>query len=201
MKKLFHVFEDQFTMPYMTAFHDKIISLPWRYSISAKTSKDDQKNSLLPIHNGKQIPIEHEDDDILMSYTAWNYEYPDIYNVEADNFLRFHLDYMMASIGYAVNPIQIYLNMYLYDQRTVEHGETETQCYHLLHLCNSYWEPEWGGENCFEDDETGEVIEMEHKPGRIVLFDHSIKHWTKPVKRHNTPRFTYVARSKELVKL
>lgn len=45
----------------------------------------------------------------------------------------------------------------------------------LWYLCER-WQPDWGGETLFYDDETGIALSVPPKPGRLVLFDGAIAH-------------------------
>jgi len=46
----------------------------------------------------------------------------------------------------------------------------------VLYYCNQHWNPEWGGETIFYDTHDDATLAISVKPGRVVVFDGSLKH-------------------------
>lgn len=62
-------------------------------------------------------------------------------------------------------------------------GENKTMLVYL----NPVWDPEWGGETVFFDDDLDAKYIVQPRPGRVVLFDGRIPHTGRPP----GPKFMY----------
>lgn len=61
----------------------------------------------------------------------------------------------------------------------------------LWFVCET-WDPEWGGETVFFDDQGDAQVAVSPRPGRLILFDGAIRHAGRPPSRIcYAPRFTF----------
>ncbi len=79
-----------------------------------------------------------------------------------------------------------------------DHLYTHTDCMPgageltALWFISESWDPEWGGETLFFDDNKEALFVAAARPGRLVLFDGEILHCGKaPNRMCLTPRYTY----------
>jgi hypothetical protein len=81
-----------------------------------------------------------------------------------------------ASILKGHTPIRSYSLLVNFTQKPHFHIDTEFS-YTLLYYANPTWNPDWGGETVFANDDMDEVGYCSmYKPGRIVIFESSILH-------------------------
>ena len=66
-----------------------------------------------------------------------------------------------------------------YGDQTQIHRDIDCpDCMTFLYYGNSYWDPSWGGETIFFDDNQSAMFAVTPKPGRLVLFNAQLFHRT-----------------------
>lgn len=62
------------------------------------------------------------------------------------------------------------------DMSFIHNDSTNASDISLLYYVNPIWNAEWGGETIFFDQDDDAVCAVSARPGRIIVFDGSIKH-------------------------
>ena len=62
------------------------------------------------------------------------------------------------------------------DMSFIHSDSTEEDTISVLYYCNHQWNSEWGGETIFYDSNNEARIAISVKPGRIVVFNGSLRH-------------------------
>jgi hypothetical protein len=91
------------------------------------------------------------------------------------------------------NVLTSYVNYYTSETATAIHSDAELpNFYTAIYFANSEWNPQYGGELLFYNDDLSEVIKgVICKPNRLVIFDSRIPHCAKqPIAECPFPRFT-----------
>ncbi|HET9472678.1 MAG TPA: 2OG-Fe(II) oxygenase [Steroidobacteraceae bacterium] len=91
-------------------------------------------------------------------------------------------------------PYRVYTNFASYGDTLLTHTDALPNLRELTALwfvCAS-WDTEWGGETLFYDDAGDAQVAVSPKPGRLLLFDGSIRHAGKAPNRNCfVARFTF----------
>lgn len=96
--------------------------------------------------------------------------------------------------GESYRPYRAYTNVASYGDMLFSHtdclpGQRELTA--LWYLCE-HWDLEWGGETVFFDEVDEVAAAVMPKPGRLVVFDGSIRHVGRPPNRIcYKPRYTF----------
>jgi hypothetical protein len=69
-----------------------------------------------------------------------------------------------------------YANRATYEKNKNEKARIKPRFISLLVYLNDEWDPEWGGETKFLDEDSQIGLLVAAKPGRVVLFDSDVKH-------------------------
>ena len=64
------------------------------------------------------------------------------------------------------------------DNTTIHQDISCPDCMTFLYYGNIYWDPAWGGETIFYDDQKNAMFAVTPKPGRLVLFNAGLFHRT-----------------------
>ena len=64
----------------------------------------------------------------------------------------------------------------MYEKNKNEKARIKPRFISLLVYLNDEWDPEWGGETKFLDEDSQIGLLVAAKPGRVVLFDSDVKH-------------------------
>ena len=95
-----------------------------------------------------------------------------------DSLLKRHY----ASLSEARSPNRLshlYAAAMRYGDNTTIHQDIPCpDCMTYLYYGNVHWDPAWGGETIFYDDERNAMFAVTPKPGRLVLFNASLFHRT-----------------------
>ena len=111
-------------------------------------------------------------------------------NIPDDNILKciFHDNDRVANFNQVIDPEEhefdnAYVNCGLVNDSHEIHvdGPRPKQVVTMLVYPNRHWEPNWGGETAFYEEDQSELVYLNpYVPGRICIFDGSIPHCAKP---------------------
>lgn len=98
-----------------------------------------------------------------------------------------------ATPGVSYRPYRAYTNVASYGDMLFTHTDCTPEQHDLTalwYLCER-WDLEWGGETMFYDADDEVACAVRPRPGRLVIFDGSIKHAGRPPSRIcYAPRYT-----------
>ena len=93
------------------------------------------------------------------------------YHIDGDPMTLLHPKSAFAE-AYGGN----YANRATYEKNKNEKARIKPRFISLLVYLNDEWDPEWGGETKFLDEDSQIGLLVAAKPGRVVLFDSDVKH-------------------------
>ena len=170
-EKVISILDDCFTMDQRIHFYDFL------------------KNSFYKIGTGASDSIEEQSHAVLKSYFSDE-------DVQSFGFFKY-LPEGIQTMLYAMQRTRNY--SYLSDHKFKTHFHVDKPLGNdhltLLYYANLKWDPDWGGETSFANDDLSEIeFTSLYKPGRIIIFDSTIPHKSNCVSQDSPEfRFTYVA--------
>ena len=126
---------------------------------------------------------EEEEEERKQQQKQYRYKYDAIvYNAsdETSKF-RYHIDgdpmtLLHPKSAFAEAYGGNYANRATYEKNKNEKARIKPRFISLLVYLNDEWDPEWGGETKFLDEDSQIGLLVAAKPGRVVLFDSDVKH-------------------------
>lgn len=84
-----------------------------------------------------------------------------------------------------------YINLGIHGDVNQMHIDGNIDCKTILYYANKHWEYNWGGNTIFYDENGNSKVNVEVKPGRMVIFDGAIPHTVMPMNPRCSPSYRF----------